>query len=558
MKQIFSHTKKYLIGIVLGISLMLFIRAKDQDSYFEISKNMELFVSLFKELNTFYVDPIQPGKIVKSGIDAMLDGLDPYTNLITEDEVEDYRFQTTGKYGGIGSTVKIIDDYLAISEPYENSPVAKAGMKAGDIILEIDGKSTKGRAIDDLSKFLKGAPNTQVKFKVKDALTGQESTKTITREEIVVSSVPYAGFVGQKNDYAYVRLTQFTERASSTVKASLDSLKRINPNLKGVVLDLRFNPGGLIDEAVNICGLFINGNQLVVSTKGKNLDWDKEYKTVGNPWNEKIPLTILTNRNSASASEIVAGTMQDLDRGVVIGQKSFGKGLVQTTRNLAFNSILKVTTAKYYTPSGRCIQALDYTHRNDDGSVGEIPDSLKSKFKTKSGRIVMDGGGIDPDVKTSSKEAIKIISVLVNKSFAFDFATQYVKKHSSIAPAKDFKISENDFNEFVKWLDDKDYSYKTKTEESLSYLKEIATKENYFDGIQGEFESLKKTLAHDKKQDLLKNKKDIMQLLQGEIVTRYYYQKGRLQNQLNEDPEVQEALNVLENPSKYQSLLMPK
>ena len=453
MKSVYQHTKKYLAGIALGITIMLFVNAKDTDSYFEISKNLEVFTTLFKELSTYYVDPIQPGKLVKTGIDAMLEELDPYTNYITEEDIEDYRFQTTGKYGGIGSTVRIKDDYLAISEPYENSPITKAGMKAGDLILEIDGRSTKGKEIEDLSKFLKGAPGTQIKLKVKDAFTGAESVKTITREEINVSSVPYAGMVGDQNEYAYVRLTQFTERCGSILRSALDSLKKANPNTKGVILDLRYNPGGLLDEAVNICGLFINGNQLVVSTKGKSAEWDKDYKTLGSPWDEKIPLTVLTNRNSASASEIVAGTMQDLDRGVVIGQRSFGKGLVQTTRSLSFNAKLKVTTAKYYTPSGRCIQALDYSHRNEDGSVGEIPDSIKTKFKTKNGRTVMDGGGIDPDIKTTSKEALRIISTLVTKSFSFDYATEFVKTHPSIAPPKDFKISENDFNDFVKWLD---------------------------------------------------------------------------------------------------------
>lgn len=558
MKSVYHHTKKYLAGALLGITIMLFVRAKETDSYFEISKNLEVFTTLFKELTTYYVDPIQPGKLVKKGIDAMLEDLDPYTNYITEEDIEDYRFQTTGKYGGIGSTVRIKDDYLAISEPYENSPITKAGMKAGDIILEIDGRSTKGKEIEDLSKFLKGAPGTQLKLKVKDAFDGTESVKTITREEINVSSVPYAGMVGANNEYAYVRLTQFTERCGSLLRSALDSLKRANPDTKGVILDLRYNPGGLLDEAVNVCGLFINGNQLVVSTKGKSAEWDKDYKTMGSPWDEKIPLTVLTNRNSASASEIVAGTMQDLDRGVIVGQRSFGKGLVQTTRSLSFNAKLKVTTAKYYTPSGRCIQALDYTHRNEDGSVGEIPDSIKTKFKTKSGRTVMDGGGIDPDVKTTSKEALRIIGTLVTKSYAFDFATQYVKAHPSIASAKDFKITENDFNDFVNWLDGKDYSYKTKTEESLAQFKDIAVKENYFDAVKKDFELLEKTLNHDKKQDLIKNKKEIMQLLQGEIVTRYYFQKGRLQNQLKEDDEVREAINVLANQGKYESILKGK
>jgi len=558
MKQFLSSSRAFILGLALGLGALLFVQGKDQDSYFEISKNMEVFTTLFKELNTYYVDPIQPGKIVKTGIDAMLADLDPYTNYITEEDIEDYKFMTTGKYGGIGSTVRKKDEYIAISEPYENSPVVKAGIKAGDLILDIDGHTTKNKEVDDISKFLKGSPGTQVKLRIRDGITGAESVKTITREEINVSSVPYAGMVGNGNEYGYVRLTQFTQQCGAQVRSACDSLKRANPGMKGLILDLRYNPGGLLEEAVNICNIFMNGNQPVVSTKGKNEEWDKEYKTTGTPWDEKMPLTVLINRHSASASEIVAGTMQDVDRGVIIGQRSFGKGLVQTTRSLAFNAKLKVTTAKYYTPSGRCIQALDYSNRNEDGSVGSIPDSIKTKFKTKNGRTVMDGGGIDPDVKLEAREPVRILSTLMGKPFVFDYATQYVAKHPSIAAAKDFVLSDNDFNDFVKWLDGKDYSYQTKTELALEELKENAEKENYFEGIRKDYESLSKAVSHDKKQDLLKNKKEIMRLLQDEIVTRYYFQKGRLQNQLKEDEEVLEAIQVLSNSGKYQSILNGK
>lgn len=557
-RKLFSSSAKFAGGLLLGILSMFFIQGKDQDSFFEISKNMEVFTTLFKELNTYYVDPIQPGKIVKTGIDAMLEELDPYTNYITEEDIEDYKFMTTGKYGGIGSTVRKKDDHIAISEPYENSPVVKAGIKAGDLILEIDGHSTKGKEVDDVSKFLKGSPGTQVKLKIRDGVNGTESVKTVTREEINVSSVPYAGMVGAQSEYGYVRLTQFTQQCGAQVRAAFDSLKRANPGMKGAVLDLRYNPGGLLEEAVNICNMFMNGNQLVVSTKGKNEEWDKDYKTTGTPWDEKMPLTVLINRHSASASEIVAGTMQDVDRGVVIGQRSFGKGLVQTTRNLAFNAKLKVTTAKYYTPSGRCIQALDYSNRNDDGSVGSIPDSIKTKFKTKNGRIVMDGGGIDPDVKVDTREGVQILNTLLSKPFIFDYATQYVAKHPKPASPKDFALSEDAFNDFVKWLDGKDYSYRTRTEQILADLKETAEKENYFEGIRGDFENLSKAVSHDKKQDLLKNKKDIMRALQDEIVTRYFFQKGRMQNQLRDDDELAQAISILGNPEKYRSILGAK
>lgn len=558
MKNTISNAKKIILGAGLGVSTMLFFQAKDQDSYFEISKNLEVFTTLFKELNTYYVDPIQPGKIVKTGIDAMLNELDPYTNYITEEDIEDYKFMTTGKYGGIGSTVRKKNEYIAISEPYENSPVIKAGLKAGDLILDIDGHSTKNKEVDDVSKFLKGSPGTQVKLRIRDAFTGAESVKTVMREEINVSSVPYAGMVGEQKEYGYVRLSQFTQSCGSLVRNACDSLKKANPSMKGLVLDLRYNPGGLLDEAVTICNIFLNGNQHVVSTKGKNEEWDKIYKTTGTPWDEKMPLTVLINRHSASASEIVAGTMQDLDRGVIIGQRSFGKGLVQTTRPLAFNAKLKVTTAKYYTPSGRCIQALDYTHRNEDGSVGSIPDSIKTKFKTKSGRVVMDGGGIDPDIKIESKETIRILNTLASKSFLFDYTTEFVAKHPTIASANDFRLTENDFNEFVKWLEGKDYSYQTKTEEALTELKETAEKENYYMGIKKDYDNLLKAVGHDKKQDLLKHKKEITRALQDEIITRYYFQKGRLQNQLKEDDELLEAISVLSNSAKYNNVLGSK
>jgi carboxyl-terminal processing protease len=558
MISIWNASKKYVLGVLLIFSSPFFAHGQAQDSYFEISKNMEIFNSLFKELNTYYVDPIEPGKMVKKGIDGMLESLDPYTNYITEEDIEDYRFMTTGKYGGIGSTVRKIGDYIAIGEPYENSPVIKAGLKSGDLILEIDGRSTKGKEIDDISKFLKGSPGTQVKLKIREAITQAELVKTVTREEISVSSVPYAGMIGGNKEYGYVRLTQFTDRCTYLVRTALDSLKKANPSMKGVVLDLRFNPGGLLDEAVNMCNLFINGSQLVVSTKGKNEEWDKQYKTSNSSWDDKIPVTVLINRNSASASEIVAGTLQDLDRGVIVGQRSFGKGLVQTTRSLPFNSKLKVTTAKYYTPSGRCIQALDYTHRNEDGSVGEIPDSIKTKFKTKNGRLVMDGGGVEPDVKTTNKEALKIIAALYSKSFPFDYATTYVYKHPSIAKPNEFKLSDADFNDFVTWIDGKDYSYMTKTEEALAKFKEVAEKENYYSGIEKDYESLQKSLAHDKKQDLIKNKKEIIRMLQDEIVTRYYFQKGRFENQLNDDEDVAEALKVLADDAQYSKILAGK
>ncbi len=549
--------KKFICNILLVPCIVITAVKSNaqQNNYFEISKNLEIYTALFKELNTYYVDGIEPGKLNKIAIDAMLNNLDPYTNFITESDVEDYKFQTTGKYGGIGSSVREKDGYIAIGLPYENSPVVKAGLKSGDIIIEIDGKNIKGKTEDEVSPFLKGSPGTKLTVKVKDAYTGAESVKTIIREEINVTSVPYAGIVGANKDIAYVRLSQFTQNSGGLVRNSFDSIKKANPTIKGCILDVRYNPGGLLDEAVNICNTFINGNQTVVTTKGKVEDWNATFKTKAAAWDEKIPVAILINRNSASASEIVAGTLQDLDRAVIVGQRSFGKGLVQNTKALAYNTQLKVTTAKYYTPSGRCVQALDYTHRNEDGSVGKIPDSLKTAFKTKNGRQIFDGGGIDPDVKIEYKETSRIINSLGAKLYFFDYATQYASKHASIAPASTFALQDSEVNEFIQWLETKDYAYKTRTEEALKKLKESAEKENYFTAIKTDYENLEKTLSHDKKQDLLKSKTELKHYLQEEIVGRYYYQKGIFENDLNDDDELKKAIEILNNTSEYNKLL---
>jgi carboxyl-terminal processing protease len=550
MKKIIFYT----IATLLFAS-PTFGQATKDDSYFEISKNLDIYYALFKEVNDYYVDPIQPGKMVKKSIDEMLNDLDPYTNYITEDDIEDYRFQTSGKYGGIGCAMRDMGEYIAVDELYENGPAAKAGLLPGDLLIEIEGKSVKNIEDDEVRKLIKGSPGTSVTCKLRNPITGVETERKIVREEIVVNNITYSGLIGANKEIAYVRLSQFTERAAANIKNALDSLKKANPNIKGIVLDMRYNPGGLLDEAISICNLFIPRDQLVVSTKGKAVDWDKTYKTTQLPWDEKMPIAVLVNKGSASASEIVSGTLQDLDRGVVVGQRTYGKGLVQSTRNLPFNSKLKVTTAKYYTPSGRCIQALDYSHRNEDGSVGEVPDSIKKMFLTKNGRKVYDGGGVDPDVKTVAKDPSKLISTLYTKNLTFEYANEYMSKHSSIAPASEFEISDADVDAFIVWLENKDFSYKTKTEEALQKMKDIAVKEKYFETIKTEYEALAKSLSTDKKQDLLKNKVAIKKALQTEIVSRYYYQKGRAVNDMKDDDEVKQAIELLNNDSKYKAIL---
>jgi carboxyl-terminal processing protease len=544
------------IGLCL-MNLNLSAQGNDQtDKYFEISKNLEIHANVFKELNQYYVDPIEPGKMVKTGVDAMLNNLDPYTNLITEADAEDYELQTTGKYSGVGVSTKIKDGEIIVAELYENGPVAKVGIKAGDVLVSIDGQKLKGKNSDEVGLLMRGAPGTKLTMIVRHPISGKEESKVIVREEIKLSSVPYASLIGDENNIAYVFLAQFTPNCGRDVRNALDSLKKAQPGLKGVVLDLRGNPGGLLDEAVNVCNIFIDRGQLVVSTKGKNKEWDKEFKTSGSPWDTGIPLAVLINHGSASASEIVAGTVQDLDRGVIIGTRSFGKGLVQTVRPLGYNTRLKITTAKYYTPTGRCIQALDYTNRNEDGSISSVPDSLKKLFKTKIGRSVYDGGGIEPDVKLDDENLSPLAISLLTKNFIFDYATQYYYKHNTIPPASDFALTESDFSDFEKWLSDKDYSYKTESEELLAGLKETAEKEKYFENVKNEFNALSAKLSHDKKQDLLKNKKEVMSLLANEIVSRYYYQKGRVINKLKlDDKDLKKALMLLKSAKEYQSLL---
>jgi len=524
-------------------------------NYFEISKNLDIFATLYKELNSYYVDEVEPGKLIRSGIDAMLESLDPYTQYISEDEIEDYRLQTTGKYGGIGALIRKIDDWVVVAEPYKDYPADKSGLIAGDRIIEIDGKTVKGKDTDEVSKMLKGQAGTFVKVKFKrPKADGSEEDKEVQigREEIKIKNVQYSGIV--KDDIGYIRLSNFTENAGKEVKDALDALKTGNPDLKGVVFDLRGNPGGLLNEAVNV---FVNKGQEIVSTKGKVKEWDKSFKALNPAVDVSLPMVVLTNKGSASASEIVSGCIQDLDRGVVIGQKTFGKGLVQTTRSLSYNTKLKVTTAKYYIPSGRCIQAINYAEKDSTGSVMKIPDSLKTAFKTVSGRIVYDGGGIDPDITTEPVKFNKISIALLTKNHIFNWATTYFTKHPTIADSRTFKISDAEYEQFMAYIADKEYDYTTKSEEMLKDFEKVTQEEKYYEGIKTDLEKLKASVIHDKKQDLIKHKEEILSLLEEEIIGRYYYRSGRIECGFEHDIELQEAIKVLNAPDKYSALLRP-
>ncbi len=547
---------KYLKNIALGLATagtFSFFAFDQADNYFEISKNLEIFASLYKEVNTYYVDEIEPGTLMHKAIDEMLKSLDPYTNYISESEIEDYRFMTTGQYGGIGAQIATRKDYIMVREPYDGYAAQKAGLRAGDMILEIDGKSTKDKTTDDVSKLLKGSPGTDVKLLVR---RGDETAKpelfTVRREEIKVKNVPYSGMIN--SEIGYIKFAGFRQEASDEVRNALMELKK-EPSIKGLVLDLRGNPGGLLDEAIKSVNIFVDKGQLVVSTKGKMVDWNKEYFTESSATDTRLPVVVLTDKGSASASEIVSGSLQDLDRAVVVGENSYGKGLVQTTRPLPYNSQLKVTTSKYYIPSGRCIQAIDYSHHDESGRAIKTPDSLKKAFKTKSGRVVYAGQGIKPDVSTERKKYADIVLSLSSKNLFFDYATNYRNKHASIPSAYEFKLSEQDWQEFMAFLKGKDYEYSTDTEEILAKVEKTAKEEKYFEAIKTDYEDMRAKLKADKKADLEKYKSDIKEILQDEIAARYYYQKGRIQASFDDDADIQEAVKLLRNPTEYNHIL---
>jgi len=551
MKKLRVHGRKLLLGLAIvgaGAGSISFV-----DEYFEISKNLDIFTSIYKEVHTYYVDDVEPGKLMRVGIDAMLESLDPYTSYYSEAETEDYRFQITGQYGGIGAVISIKGDYVIINEPYEGSPAANADLRPGDELLEADGKSLKGMRTDEVSKLLKGSPNTSVKVKIRRH--GEEMMKELTRQQIHVKNVPYFGMINDNT--GYIRLSGFTSGAGDEVKEALINLKK-NPALQSVVLDLRGNPGGLLHEAINVVNVFVERDQLVVFTKGKVTDMNREYKTLNSPVDTKIPLVVLANSRSASASEIVSGTIQDLDRGVVLGQRTFGKGLVQSTRPLKYGTQLKITTQKYYTPSGRCIQALDYSNRNEDGSVGTIPDSLKKEFTTRNGRKVYDGGGIEPDVSIEAGRYSNIAISLLRKQLVFDFAVDYRGKHDSIVSARDFKMTDSDWSNFLEFIKDKDYAYQTETEKELEEMAAKAKKEGYFEAIEANYTSMLDALNHDKKADVEKNRKEIQALLEEEIARHYYYQTGRFEIAFSHDNEIAEAVKVLGDPEKVEKILEKK
>ncbi|MDQ3072445.1 MAG: S41 family peptidase, partial [Bacteroidota bacterium] len=439
-------------------SILAFKDNRSEDNYFEVSKNLEILASVVKEVNTYYVDEVDASKLMRTGIDAMLRSLDPYTEFYSESEVEDYRFMTTGQYGGIGASIHKREDYILISEPYEGSPAHKAGLRGGDRLIEIDGKPVKGKETEDISKLLKGTPGTKVNLIIQRQGVEGNIEKSFNREEIKIKNVPYYGMLNATT--GYIKFTQFRHDAAEEVKQAVLALKK-NPELKGIVLDMRGNPGGLLDEAIKVVGLFVDKGQVIVHTKGKMEGSNQEYRTREEPVDTKMPLIVLTNKGSASASEIVAGALQDLDRAIVIGENSFGKGLVQTTRPLPYNSQMKITTSKYYIPSGRCIQSLDYSNKDASGKATKLPDSLRTEYKTKCGRSVYDGNGIQPDIIVEHDEFADVIVSLGRKYLFYDFATWYRANHDTIVSPDAFTLSDAEFQSFIGFLKDKEYEYTT-------------------------------------------------------------------------------------------------
>ncbi len=549
--QMKKPVKAKLIGgflIVVSILILAFTESKD----FKYIKNLEIFRSLFTELRLYYVDEIDSDKLVKTSIDEMLKSLDPYTVFIPESKMDDFAFLTTGQYGGIGSLIRKSGDYTVISEIYKGFPADLAGFKTGDLIIELDGHSTKGLLLEKVSNRLKGLPNTEVVVTIKRYGVEKPIKKTLTRKKIQIKSVPYYGIVSDKT--GYIRLSNFTRNSGKEVKKAFLDLKE-NSHIQGIILDLRGNPGGLLIESVEVSNLFVEKGLEIVSTRGRMKELDNTYTAKNHPLDTQIPVAVLVDRGSASASEIAAGALQDLDRGIIIGERTYGKGLVQTTRPVGYNNQLKITTAKYYIPSGRCIQALDFSHRNEDGSVGHIPDSLISEYSTRNGRKVYNGGGIMPDIEIKPGKFSQITLELYAKFIIFDYANKYFSEHESILHPTQYAFTDNEYQDFIKFVDSKKFDYKTQTEIALEKLEDLAKKEKYYQHSAKEFMLLREKLSHNKAKDLEFFKKEIKELIQTGIVGRYYYRAGRIQSSLPYDVQVKKAVEVLEDQNLYTSIL---
>lgn len=549
--NVLVHKRKKLIFggslLLLAIGGMAF-----QDDLFQVAKNLDIFATVYKEVNINYVDEINSTKLIKRGLDAMMESLDPYTEFVPESEIEDYKLHYVSmQYGGIGAGVYNRNNKVIISQLFEGYPAQKADVRVGDEVLKINDVDLAGKNSEAVSALLKGAKGGVVKLLVKRENTPQPLVKNLLREEIKQPNVSYHGML--KGGIGYIKLDKFLENSGQEVQDALLDLKKNNP--KGIVLDLRFNGGGILQEAVKIVNFFVPKGVEVVSQKGKLKEKNNVYYTQNVPIETDLPLVVLVNSRSASASEIVAGALQDLDRAVIIGQRSYGKGLVQQTFSMPYNSLVKITISKYYVPSGRCIQALDYTHRKEDGTVVKMADSLIHEFKTKDGRSVYDGSGIYPDVVVKQDPIANITKALITKMLVFNYANSYRNAHNELPAPDNFNLSDADYADFVKYLSGKDYSYSTQTERLLADLKLVAEHEKQMPEIKPEFDALKTKLAISKKNDLTQHQAEIRQILESELVTRYYYEKGRIEDSFKYDKELNAAKQVIQNKPELASIL---
>lgn len=529
---------------------------KNDDNRFEVSKQLDIFNALIKEVEMFYVDSIDIQKAIRRGIDAILKGLDPYTEYIPEDEMADLKFLTTGEYGGIGAYIRSREGGTVITEPFEGMPAATAGLRAGDRILAIDTVDVSGMSSDRVSLLLKGVPNTKMTLKVQRPGEKKPRKVEIVRKQVIVNQVVHYGVYGDHTGYIYLK--GFTDKSAQEVKSAFEDLKK-NHQIESLILDLRDNGGGILEGAVQIVNLFVPKGKEVLTMKGKARQWDRTYRTYNEPIDTLMPLVTLINGTSASASEIVAGALQDMDRAALAGQRSFGKGLVQSTRNLPYDGKLKVTTNKYYIPSGRCIQQLDYSHRSADGSVAAIPDSLTSVFYTENGRPVRDGGGIRPDFEVEEEKMPTMLYYLYSDRdyVLFDYITEWVSKHKTIPPAEEFEYSDEDYEAFKKYMVEKNFEYDRQSEKALDVLKEVAQIEGFAEDDATLFASLEEKLKPNLAYDLERYGKNIKRFIASEIVKRYYYQRGEIQQSLKDDDTLRKAIEVLKNRELYNETLKP-
>ncbi len=547
-------SKKIIITFAVLCAAMLSpLRAQETnpDRGFELAKNLEIFSKLYQTLYINYVDDVDPGKTMKTAIDAMLASLDPYTVYYPESDMEDVKLQLLGQYGGIGALIQQQGKQIYISEPYKDLPADKAGLRAGDRIVSVNGESTEGKSNADVSSAMRGQAGTEVVLVLERG--GKTFERRITRAEIKLPNVPYSGML--PGNIGYVKLDEFTQDAAKNVRDAFRRLKSEHPDMKGFILDLRNNGGGLLNEAVDLVNVFVDKGKLIVETKGKIAAKNTRNFTRMDPEDTRMPVAVLVNGYSASASEITAGSLQDLDRAVIVGSRSYGKGLVQNVLPLIYNTQMKVTVSKYYIPSGRCIQALDYAHRDAEGKATKVPDSLKTAFHTAGGRVVYDGFGIEPDVEVETEYMSALTTALLTKFLVFDYVNKFVDEHPSIPAPSQFVVTHEIYNDFVAFLKDKDYSYSTDTEQLLADLKESAREENYYEALADEIARLEESIKQEKADDLTKFRSEISELLKAEILVRYYYAAGRLEGSLATDPDVRKAIEILSDQAQYNKIL---